>query len=537
MTTKEDITNPWDPYRLDPKKFYILRAQELALKAEGVEALAYRIFGTQVMGSIAFAVDPLRGFRRVGKQATPTNRSQKFTAYGTPNVSKRIQKTNTILGVQPPDLSTPDPFDRIAYSESSSSSSTTTTAGTQGLIQGEILDTTFKSRPLGSLHGEFELWKPRVICKTRSRTTWSESVVETTSPAKVRNRTATVGIKYFSGPSSRVIVADVNAKRATMKTNLLGLMGSNVIPMLNTINPQRRIFSLAYSVGELKDAHLLLKNKLEYLMYLRKGALTKKASKLSRHAAQEYVSYKFGWAQMFQDIDRLVHYPERFAKKVNFLMRRNGELTTLRAERELLPVPDASPPAFAHYLFTGESVDSTTLEAEVQNTLKLVVKTVIDMPRLEVPKVRDTLWYGNLGVTPTPEDVYNLVPWSWLIDWFTGLGDYVQMYDTVNFDPKLVDYGFITGISTLRAKSVLVTRDPSVTSRKVLPPIDAPTFTDTNLGIQTSEGRLEATLHIRRSLTSAYGVKPAWNLGLFSGAQLTILGALFHMKTPQGPIT
>jgi hypothetical protein len=50
---------------------------------------------------------------------------------------------------------------------------------------------------------------------------------------------------------------------------------------------------------------------------------------------------------------------------------------------------------------------------------------------------------GGLGVELTPGQIYNLIPWTWMLDWFSGLGDYVRLMDTITADRSLVNYGFM----------------------------------------------------------------------------------------------
>jgi hypothetical protein len=55
----------------------------------------------------------------------------------------------------------------------------------------------------------------------------------------------------------------------------------------------------------------------------------------------------------------------------------------------------------------------------------------------------------KIGLIPTISDFYDLVPWSWLVDWFTGLGDYVHAVDYVNSDPSMINYGFATIVTDI----------------------------------------------------------------------------------------
>jgi hypothetical protein len=43
----------------------------------------------------------------------------------------------------------------------------------------------------------------------------------------------------------------------------------------------------------------------------------------------------------------------------------------------------------------------------------------------------------------TPEVVWNLLPWSWLIDWFTNIGDIVSNASSNAVDNLTADYAYV----------------------------------------------------------------------------------------------
>jgi len=178
-------------------------------------------------------------------------------------------------------------------------------------------------------------------------------------------------------------------------------------------------------------------------------------------------------------------------------------------------------------------VGTISREATVTTELRLVVRATIDFPRVLTPVLRDEKIAKEMGLWLTPEDLYNLVPWSWLVDWFSGIGDYVKAYDNVNIDPELVETGFITGESLYQLRSTQVTE--AVSSRSFLntPPVPGILHKEEFRNRINREARLECTTQIRRSVISAYGVKPAWELTGLSDFQVSILGALLYIQKPE----
>jgi hypothetical protein len=48
-----------------------------------------------------------------------------------------------------------------------------------------------------------------------------------------------------------------------------------------------------------------------------------------------------------------------------------------------------------------------------------------------------------LGAAPTPGTVWNLLPWSWLVDWFSNVGDLAKNLDAMIIDSQVLVYGYM----------------------------------------------------------------------------------------------
>jgi hypothetical protein len=61
----------------------------------------------------------------------------------------------------------------------------------------------------------------------------------------------------------------------------------------------------------------------------------------------------------------------------------------------------------------------------------------------------DKLWYHVkladrlLGITPTPDRIWELTPWSWFVDWFTNTGDILSNLRMFLFDGLVMQYGYV----------------------------------------------------------------------------------------------
>ncbi len=58
-----------------------------------------------------------------------------------------------------------------------------------------------------------------------------------------------------------------------------------------------------------------------------------------------------------------------------------------------------------------------------------------------------------LGLQLTPEVVWNLSPWTWLVDWFTDAGDIVSMVSQSIFDGLVMSNGYVMSHHQLRTEA------------------------------------------------------------------------------------
>jgi hypothetical protein len=68
--------------------------------------------------------------------------------------------------------------------------------------------------------------------------------------------------------------------------------------------------------------------------------------------------------------------------------------------------------------------------------------------RYFIPDIGTSQWSKRatralFGVNPTPETLYNLLPWSWLFDWFGNIGDIMSNISSNAVDNLTADYAYI----------------------------------------------------------------------------------------------
>jgi len=142
---------------------------------------------------------------------------------------------------------------------------------------------------------------------------------------------------------------------------------------------------------------------------------------------------------------------------------------------------------------------------------------------LAAPELRQYLWTKLWGLDPSPEDVYNLTPWTWLVDWFSGLGDYVNAYDRINSDTSLINWGFFVYESDVRIRTDFT---GAVDTQTALEGVLSPVKTE----YQTHSSVAGYKYISRKSIGSVGGTKLASETASLDEFQKIILGSLLLQR-------
>lgn len=157
---------------------------------------------------------------------------------------------------------------------------------------------------------------------------------------------------------------------------------------------------------------------------------------LTRHARASdypgsYLAYHFGWAPLVQDLRTLFDLAKKIddrsrylrnlekGSKVKRTLRSGLADSTSQADLALYSLP-AWPEGWL-YKYTRET--KTYVKVWYTANAKL-------LPGYNLPKsngdLRSLSARQSLGLTTNPAAVWDFIPWSWLIDYFGNVGDFMQ---------------------------------------------------------------------------------------------------------------
>lgn len=182
----------------------------------------------------------------------------------------------------------------------------------------------------------------------------------------------------------------------------------------------------------------------------------KKAIGSLRGLGKQYLNAEFGWKPLLKDVNDLLNSTEIIDKAFNQLRRDNGRLIRRRCVVSRTDTTTVSKdtgingtyPNLHNFLYANVPI--------AQRFKRMTfVKTggtywFAGAFRYWIPNIEDP-WRARLakahlaGVIPTPELVWNLIPWSWLIDWFTNVGDVMTNISANAASNLVMPYGYAMG--------------------------------------------------------------------------------------------
>jgi hypothetical protein len=390
-------------------------------------------------------------------------------------------------------------------------------------------DITKSDRPSGSDMGEFSSWKAQTSSPPRG--------VRFHEDQKVWYNDYPSGYYYIlwkhysytdNGPAAYISRSDVDAIQGEVQGRALAAMQANVLSMYRATTAQKQATTLFRNIVELRDIPRSIIQLRDTLLKLR--ALSE-ALKIPNHVLElihsfkttglripkEYLSYQFGWRQTYSDLRDLLLAPERISKRVNFLIRRNGKATTYRSQR-VISENYATTSGFSYSVYPSETVIGTSHSVSIEHVLKMVINTTFEFPDVDTPYFRSKEFYRQLGVVPSPIDLYNLVPWTWMIDWFTGFGKYLEVIQSINEDRELINWGLLSCISKGELSTTLSTKVQNADTTNGGTVFSYPVYSHTS--------RLMFHSHLRKDVSGLLNVKTTGDMSTLSSYQLSILGSI-----------
>ncbi|DAD51497.1 TPA_asm: maturation protein [ssRNA phage Zoerhiza.1_25] len=545
LTSETQVDTRGLPVGYDPHKLYEYRYLKRVKSATGLEGFIYQWIPGTLIKSLAIAFDPLSSFKLSVGVVTPPNRTRyratasvldirHFTLRAVSTGQHPITNWMNLPGQYGPQQNDPVTVQRDQTAE----------LNRQAVLPNASIDTTKRTRLFGSDVGEFDKVKTSIVSLPRQTTLTTYIAQEYTIfensvwPNPVKNETITTETMRYYPTAATLSRSTFDNLIASERNVISALMQNHVLEMYKGANPQHRTTSFFRNLVELRDTPRSihsLRDSIKHLAQLdasiksipkdvRKFVMNLKTS--IKDIPNEYLSYHFGWKQTYKDVMDLLNAPQKVSKQLNLLLARSGQPTTYRSKRKFVSGSMDVPGFDYDTYFWHDFEKSVSSRIDRETELRMVINTTFRMPPLDVPTFRYQKMAEKLGVYPRITDIYNLTPWTWLVDWFTGFGNYVEVLDEINHDSSLINWGFLTAVTTGK----LTTHFKSKTTSTRDYSLD---FVASHSDINTTNDHtsiLEFNLQLRKDLSTVLDVNKTSDPTTLSTYQQSILGALLSQK-------
>lgn len=214
--------------------------------------------------------------------------------------------------------------------------------------------------------------------------------------------------------------------------------------------PGAPVMNLGQSLIELRELPMMFRHTYKVLEQIRGMSVGELLN--PKNLAADYLGYQFGWIPFLSDIKGLLGLRHSLQTRIAQLRRDNG-----RSVRRRGSVYEVSNPITT---VTGGPFFSSTMCKGTyplyQNSYGSIVEQFTSgqkhwfagrfrywIPDLGPDRCPPRLYLKLLGLNPTPKLLYDVLPWSWLLDWVTNLGDNIDNVSANAAENLVAEYAYI----------------------------------------------------------------------------------------------
>lgn len=190
----------------------------------------------------------------------------------------------------------------------------------------------------------------------------------------------------------------------------------------------------------------------QFLVELREAPqLMFKKLRSFRAIGNNYLAVEFGWKPFLNDLRRWYTSIKNIDRQIATLRKKNGKWLkrggTLvdNTDQSFTSLTGGSYVTPSNYLVNQKYHRTNTTSEKIwfEGSFRFYVPGLDNSEWGRLPAL-SYLW----DVRPTPKLIYELVPYSWLVDWFSNLGSLVSNWSAINYDNLTAKYAYIMRTTT-----------------------------------------------------------------------------------------
>lgn len=190
-----------------------------------------------------------------------------------------------------------------------------------------------------------------------------------------------------------------------------------------------------------------------------------RAREFLKYSSKEYLNVQFGWLPFISDLKKMLSSVLDFDKKLAQLQRDSGR----RVRRKGMLSHDSTVTTFTDTGVLrvwpgaiGNPNYVTIYDNRKQTTVFRHEYSFSGRFAYYLEPVGTLGYYEQIariigGVDLTPRLVWELLPWSWLVDWFSNVGDVISNAVDIAADSLVIDYAYSTGFYSKEITTVSTT--------------------------------------------------------------------------------
>lgn len=187
-------------------------------------------------------------------------------------------------------------------------------------------------------------------------------------------------------------------------------------------NPSRPYVDLPVTLVELRDLPRAIKRIGDFLT----GKSYSRPTKLGSDVGSDFLSWTFGWAPLISDLRKLLSFQDAVDKRIAAL----NKLSESGLHRKITVWEDSSTAVIRQdgYLLGlyGNEVTGSITRSTERHRWVSVRWEPNPIYWSHDPDVAALARRVALGLNLSFATVWELMPWSWLIDWFSNIGDILE---------------------------------------------------------------------------------------------------------------
>lgn len=172
-----------------------------------------------------------------------------------------------------------------------------------------------------------------------------------------------------------------------------------------------------------------------------------------RNLGSEYLNVVFGWKPFVADVRKMYNLWAKVDKQLAQIVRENGKWVRRKATVSDDRTVTQTSWAFDYAYYDVYGAPPNWWGGTGRSVVSVVKRTrekvwFAGSFRYYIPDMTSSQWDRRaraalFGALPTPDVLYEVLPWSWLVDWFSNVGDVVANVSPNAVDNLAMRYSFI----------------------------------------------------------------------------------------------